>query len=117
MRSDLKLFKIPQHTDAWYEFRQRGIGGSEVGTVLGINKYDTALRLFHQKVGTIEIKREDNERMFWGRTNEDKIAEVWSYYDGTQDGYVENYTNNKMVRKCRSVKGRSEEHTSELQSH
>lgn len=96
---------IPHHTEEWYEFRKRGIGGSEIGTVLGINKYDTAVRLFHEKIGSIEPRREDNERMFWGRTNEENIARVWQYYDGTKDGYVENCTSNKIVRKCRSVNG------------
>jgi len=53
----------------------------------------------------IEQRREDSERMFWGRTNEENIARVWQYYDGTQDGYVENFANDKIVRKCRSVNG------------
>ena len=76
-----------------------------MGTVLGINKYDTAVRLFHEKIGSIEPRREDNERMFWGRTNEENIARVWQYYDGTKGGYVDNCVNNKIVRKCRSVNG------------
>jgi putative phage-type endonuclease len=105
MKKDLQIHMIPHHTDEWYEFRQGGIGGSEMGTVLGINKYDTAVRLFHEKIGSIEPRREDNERMFWGRTNEENIARVWQYYDGTKDGYVENFNNNKIVRKCRSVNG------------
>lgn len=105
MRKDLEIYTIPHHTEEWYDFRKRGIGGSEMGTVLGINKYDTAVRLFHEKIGSIEPRREDNERMFWGRTNEENIARVWQYYDGTQDGYVENCVNNKIVRKCRSVNG------------
>ena len=105
MKKGLKVFNIPHHTDEWYEFRKQGIGGSEVGTVLGINKYDTAVRLFHEKIGSIEPKREDNERMFWGRTNEENIARVWQFYDGTKDGYVENCVANKIVRKCRNVNG------------
>ena len=105
MKKDLQIHMIPHHTDEWYEFRMNGIGGSEMGTVLGINKYDTAIRLFHEKIGSVEPWREDNERMFWGRTNEENIARVWQYYDGTKDGYVENCNNNKIVRKCRSVNG------------
>lgn len=105
MRKDLKVYNIPHHSEEWYSFRMDGIGGSEVGTVLGINKYDTNVRLFHEKIGNIDQKREDNERMFWGRTNEENIARVWQYYDGTKDGYVENFVNGKIVRKCRSVNG------------
>jgi len=49
MKKDLKIYNIPHHSDEWYAFRQQGIGGSEVGTVLGINKYDTNVRIFHEK--------------------------------------------------------------------
>lgn len=105
MRKDLEIHMIPHHTEEWYEFRKQGIGGSEMGTILGINKYDTAVRLFHEKIGSIDARREDNERMFWGRTNEENIARVWQYYDGTKDGYVENCNHNKIVRKCRNVNG------------
>lgn len=105
MKKELKVHNIEHHTDEWYEFRMNGIGGSEMGTVLGINKYDTAVRLFHEKIGSIEQRREDNERMFWGRKLEDDVANVWQYYDGTRDGYVENHNLDKIVRKCRSING------------
>ena len=48
MNKDLQIYRIPHHTDEWFEFRKNGIGGSEVGTVLGINRYDTNVRLFHE---------------------------------------------------------------------
>lgn len=105
MKSNLQIFNIPYGTEEWYEFRKRGIGGSELGTVLSINKYDTAVRLFHEKIGSVEPRREDNQRMFWGRELEEKVADAWQYYDGTREGYVENFTSGKIVRKCRSVNG------------
>jgi hypothetical protein len=43
--------------------------------------------------------------MFFGRYMEDKIAELWEFYDGTTDGYIENFKNNKIIRKCRNVNG------------
>lgn len=105
MKKNLKIYNIPHHTEEWYDFRMNGIGGSEVGTVLGINKYDTNVRVFHEKIGSIPQRRDDNERMFWGRKLEANVANVWQFYDGTQDGYVENAANDKIVRKCRSVNG------------
>jgi putative phage-type endonuclease len=105
MKSHIEVHNISHHTDEWYEFRKRGIGGSDVGTVLGINKYDTAVRLFHEKIGSVQPRRDDNERMFWGRTNEETIARIWQYYDGTKDGYLENYKNEKIVRSCRNMNG------------
>jgi hypothetical protein len=122
MKSNLKIFYIPHHSDAWYRFRttgitaedaamfkcdqfEGGIGGSEIGTVLSINKYSTPAKLFHEKVGTIQVAREDNQRMLWGRVLEEQIAKMWTYWDGSQDGYVENFNNNKIVRTCRNVNG------------
>jgi len=105
MKSYLKVYNIPHHSDEWYEFRKNGVGGSEIGTVLGINKYDTAVRLFHEKIGSIEPRKEDNEKMFWGRELESQIAEKWQYWDGSQEGYLENFKNKNIVRSCRNVNG------------
>jgi putative phage-type endonuclease len=38
--------EIQQGTDAWHEFRAQGIGGSEVGTILGLNPYQTPMQLW-----------------------------------------------------------------------
>ena len=105
MKSKLKIIRIPHGTDEWYEFRKNGIGGSEMGTVAGLNKYDTAARLYYEKIGSIEPRRDENESMFWGTELEQQIANKWQYYDGTDNGYIENYRNNKIIRTCRSVNG------------
>jgi len=105
MRSDLQIVRVPEHSSEWYAFRRNGIGGSDVGCVLGLNRYDTVVRLFHEKVGTIDIRKYDNESTFWGRELEDKIADTWRYYDGTQDGYIENKKNGKIIRECRNING------------
>ena len=105
MKKDLQITRMPMHSPEWYEFRKNGIGGSEIGTVLGLNKYDTVVRVFHEKCGTVVPRKEDNEFMFWGREMEDKIAEIWKFYDGTDDGYIENKKNNKVIRECRNING------------
>lgn len=105
MKSDLVITRIEPHTPEWYEFRKDGIGGSEIGTILGLNKYDTVVRVFHEKVGTVQPRMDDNERMFWGRKLEDEIAEIWRYYDGTDDGYINNFKNNRIIRDCRNING------------
>ena len=105
MRSDLIITRIPEHTDEWFKYRQTGIGGSEMATVLGLNKYDTVARTFYEKIGALPPKKDDNARMFFGRYMEDKIAELWEFYDGTSDGWIENYKNKKIIRQCRNVNG------------
>jgi putative phage-type endonuclease len=105
MRSDLVITRIPVHTPEWFEYRKRGIGGSEIATVLGLNRYDTVTRTFYEKIGAIPSRQIDNAKMFFGRYMEDKIAELWQYYDGTPEGWIENFKNNKIVRQCRAING------------
>jgi len=105
MNSDLIITRIEPHTEEWYAFRENGIGGSEVATILGLDKYNTAARLFHEKVGDYKQRREDNQGTFWGRKLEDEIAEIWEFYDGSEDGYIENFKNNRVVRNCRNING------------
>ena len=93
------------HSPEWFAFRQNGIGGSEISTVLGLNKFDTVTRTFYEKCGMIEPRQFDNSKMFFGRYMEDKIAELWEFYDGTPEGWIENYKNNKIIRKCRNING------------
>lgn len=76
-----------------------------MSTVLGLNKYDTVTRTFYEKIGMIEPRQIDNAKMFFGRYMEDNIAELWKYYDGSPDGWIENYKNKKIIRDCRAVNG------------
>jgi len=105
MRSDLITTRIPQHTEEWFRYRTNGIGGSEMACVLGLDKYNTVMRTFHEKTGTIPHRDFDNPKMFFGRFMEDKIAELWQYYDGSEFGWIDNYKNGKIIRQCRNVNG------------
>ncbi len=105
MRSDLIITRIPPHTNEWFDYRTTGIGGSEMSTVLGLNRYDTVTRTFYEKIKMVEPRHIDNAKMFFGRYMEDNIAELWKYYDGTSDGWIENYKNKKIIRDCRAVNG------------
>jgi putative phage-type endonuclease len=107
MKKHLKVYHMKEHSPEWYAFRENGIGGSECANAIGMGhpKYSCPAVLYHEKVGTHPPIQKDNERMFWGRKNEDNIAEVWKYYDNTTDGYIENYKNKTIVRNCRNVNG------------
>ena len=74
----------------WLERRYTGIGGSEVGSVMGLNPYSSAIELFYKKVEKIPENIE-NESTFWGKELEEKVAEIWQYYD------KENLDFNKML--------------------
>ena len=87
---------------AWLEFRQNGIGASEIATVMGLNQYKSAHQLFYEKVeGAPE--QEDSIAMFMGRYNEDSIADLWQYWESDQITMMQNYNEKKIVRKCRKI--------------
>lgn len=44
--------------DEWLRYRKRGIGGSDIGSILGLNPYRSALALYSEKIDE-EIKPED----------------------------------------------------------
>lgn len=43
----------PQSRDAWLEARRRGIGGSDAGAVIGVNKYRSNVDAWKEKAGLI----------------------------------------------------------------
>ena len=50
----VELLGIYDNTDPrWHELRTTGIGGSEVGTICGLNKWESAFALWAKKSGKI----------------------------------------------------------------
>ena len=43
--------KVIESRDVWLAERFNGIGGSEAGAVLGLNKYKTNVQLWEKKTG------------------------------------------------------------------
>ena len=88
-----QLTPIPLHSEQWYKFRENGTGASEIGIILGESYYSNKMFVFHAKCGTQEQSFTDSERMFFGRVNEALIGNLWKCWDGTTEGYVNNYNN------------------------
>ena len=47
-------------TPEWHEVRADGIGGSEVGTIMGLNRWESAYYLHHLKTGDLPPKELDS---------------------------------------------------------
>jgi putative phage-type endonuclease len=101
----ISLVKIPSHTEEWYAHRDKYLGSSEMGTILGINKWETRARTWQVKSGQINHRISDNEPMYWGRMLEDKIASSWEYYDIETGEYLENAGKDNKVRQCYDTGG------------
>ncbi|MEB6549118.1 YqaJ viral recombinase family protein [Heyndrickxia sporothermodurans] len=58
----------------WLMERTKGIGGSDCGIILGLNKYRTAFELWLEKTGQVEPIEIDNEAIYWGNEMENVVA-------------------------------------------
>ena len=67
--------------EAWLEARKQGIGASDVGTILGVNPYETPLQLWRKKMG-IDAPTAENNAMLMGHLLEDAVAQRWALETG-----------------------------------
>lgn len=58
----------------WLALRKTGIGGSDAGTVCGLNPFGSQIKLFYDKTGR-KIEEGDNEAMRQGHDFEDYVAQ------------------------------------------
>lgn len=66
----------------WLEDRRKGIGGSDVATILGLNKYKSVYQLWLEKTDQIEVTSAQSEAAYWGNTLEEVVAEEFSKRTG-----------------------------------
>jgi putative phage-type endonuclease len=106
----LKLTPTAKLSEAeWQSLRQsfvtRGmVGGSDAGTLLGLNKYKSPINLFYQAIGISTLPNKMNHIMLHGKQLEDYVAKCWQYYDGTEDGWVENTLTDNKIKSYKKVK-------------
>lgn len=66
----------------WLKERQKGIGGSDVGAILGVNPYKTAYDVWMEKISPEPIEIEDNQSMKAGRMLEKAVADWFAEETG-----------------------------------
>lgn len=67
--------------EEWLEWRKKGIGGSDVSVICGINKYKSALELWMEKTGQVEAT-EAGEAAYWGNLMEPLVRDEFSKRTG-----------------------------------
>ena len=67
----------PASREAWLKEREGGIGSSEIGTILGVNPYQTPYQLWRLKKG-IDPPIQSNMPMRLGNLLEDAVSQLWS---------------------------------------
>ncbi|WP_374187492.1 YqaJ viral recombinase family protein [Priestia aryabhattai] len=68
----------------WLEYRKLGVGGSDVGVIVGLNKYKSAFTLFLEKTNQLPTDDEQSEAAYWGNTLEDIVAQEFSKRTGLE---------------------------------
>lgn len=103
----IKTIYIEPHTQEWMDFRRNGIGGSEIGTVLGnqFNEYGSRIKLYYEKINAIKPNIEPSEVMMHGSYMEDYIESWWRYFEKDIETTMRNKLSDNQVRKCRKVNG------------
>jgi len=69
------IANYPSGSAQWHELRADGIGGSEVGTICGLNRWESAFTLWAKKSGKIADQVRLSEPMEWGNRLEPVIAD------------------------------------------
>lgn len=62
--------------NAWLVSRGMGIGGSDAGAIVGVNKWKSAFQLWLEKTEQVEAEDlSDNEYVYWGTVLEQAVAD------------------------------------------
>lgn len=62
----------------WHELRNQGIGGSLVGTIAGLNKWESPYTAWAKYTGKISSEIPDNNAMEWGRRLESVVLDKFA---------------------------------------
>lgn len=67
----------PPGSPEWHAERANGIGGSEVGTILGLNPWESAYALWAKKLNLIPSEIQENWSIRFGKAFEEPILKLW----------------------------------------
>lgn len=67
--------------EEWLGLRKKGIGGSDVAAIAGLNRYKSPIMVYLEKIGELEGP-EENDAMYWGNVLEGVVAQEFSKRTG-----------------------------------
>jgi len=92
----------------WQALRRDYVCGSDIGTLMGLNPYQSKLELFHQKVGVVSSIMPESAATYSGKKLENIVKDdYWQWYSDdnpTIDGIIENNTKKKRSRFYMNIK-------------
>lgn len=103
MKSHLNFIPTGEMSqDDWLSYRLNGLGASDIATVLGLNPWKSSIELFYERVNGVKYNIE-NMAMFLGKEQESFIADLWQYWETSNENMIVNYRQDRVVRKCQRV--------------
>lgn len=84
----------PADRAEWLQYRTKGIGSSEVGTILGLNPFETPYQLWRRKKG-IDAPKAENFAMRAGHYLEDAVSKFYS--DATGRSIIKNSAGDWLI--------------------
>lgn len=75
---------VSKSHDEWLKSREGGIGSSEVGTILGLNPWETPYQLWLRKTGRVQTVEQENFLMKAGHYLEDAISRFYADEAGVE---------------------------------
>lgn len=81
------------------------VGGSDAGTLLGLNKYKAPINMFYQALGISILPTKINSAILHGKQLEDYVGSCWRFYDGTEQGWIDNTLSQNAIKDYRKVEG------------
>lgn len=74
-----KTISFPDNTPEWHAQRAKGIGGSDVGAIMGVSPFSTREDIFNLKIGrTMPEERQNSGALFRGSAWEPYIARMFA---------------------------------------
>lgn len=68
--------------DLWLRFRRKGLGGSDIGALMGFNKWKSPMDIYLDKIGGLPDQDETSEAAYFGNRLESFVAEEFTLRTG-----------------------------------
>ena len=99
MKLELIRINKDEQYQEWLDFRERGLGASEIGTLMGVNSWKSPAELYYQKIGAIPQKQVQNMPMFMGTILEQTVADIFEHWETDEATMIKNFGEGKKMRR------------------
>lgn len=88
----------------WLDFRNNGLGGSEIAAVMGMSQFKCSAEVYYQKIGKFDQMRKPNLAMISGNLREGELFKKYQMWGGNIESFIDNYMEGRMVNKLYNPK-------------